>query len=73
MAADDTIRCPRVTLPWRIAARKAGSTAKPTSNPTDAKITLSPPLVYGYSEQEPSVQDSMEPSRRGLRGEPSGD
>ena len=76
MGPDDTIRSPHATLPWQKAAHKAGSTAKPrcaSSNPTDAKITLSPPLVYGYSEQEPSVQDSMEPSRRGLRGEPSGD
>ncbi len=44
MAADDTIRCPHATLPWRIAARKAGSTAKPPSNPTDGKIT---PLALG--------------------------
>ena len=40
MAPDDTIRSPHATLPWRIAARKAGSTAKPTSSPTGGKITL---------------------------------
>ena len=38
MAPDDTIRSPHATLPW-IAARKAGSTAKPPSNPTYGKIT----------------------------------
>ena len=46
MAPDDTIRSPHATLPWRIAARKAGSTAKPTSNPTDGKITLSSRRVF---------------------------
>ena len=46
MGPDDTIRSPHATLPWQKAAHKAGSTAKPrcaSSNPTDAKITLSPP------------------------------
>ena len=46
MAPDDTIRSPHATLPWRIAARKAGSTAKPPSNPTDGKITLSSRRVF---------------------------
>ena len=46
MAADDTIRSPHATLPWRKSARKAGSTAKPPSNPTYGKITLSPPPPY---------------------------
>ena len=46
MAPDDTIRSPHATLPWRIAARKAGSTAQPTSNPTDGKITLSSRRVF---------------------------